>query len=161
MSDIAHIAGFVAAGVENSPFELCDIVTSTTHKSLRGPRAGIIFFNKSKHPDLEQRINEAVFPQMQGGPHNNAIAAMATQFLEVMTPEFKHYAAQVKKNAKVCAEHLLSQGFKLMTGGTDNHLMLWDLRPHKLTGSKMETICDEVNISLNKNSVMGDTSYEI
>merc|ERR1711920_669357 len=137
MADIAHISGLVATGEAASPFEYCDIVTTTTHKSLRGPRAGMIFFRrgpKSADPgaacyEYEEAINFAVFPALQGGPHNHQIAGLATQLKEVATPEFKQYAQQVKANAKALAEYMISKDFKLATGGTENHLLLWDLRP--------------------------------
>lgn len=157
MMDIAHISGLVATGVHTSPFEYCDIVTTTTHKSLRGPRAGVIFFRKDSR-GFEGKINQAVFPSLQGGPHENAIAGVATQLLEVMTPEFKLYSEQVKKNASALSDKLISLGYTIATGGTDNHLVLWDLKPKGITGSKFEKICDAVNITLNKNCVPGDKS---
>ena len=138
----------------NNPFEYCDIVTTTTHKTLRGPRAGMIFFKK----ELEDGMNFSVFPGHQGGPHNNKIAGIATQLREVMTSEFKEYIVNVKRNAKVLAESLINNGYKLSTNGTDNHLILCDLNPLKLTGSKVELVCDLVHITLNKNSVYGDKS---
>nr|CAG8535725.1 5492_t:CDS:2 [Entrophospora candida] len=156
MADIAHIGGLVAGQEANNPFELCDVVTTTTHKTLRGPRAGLIFFRKKK--DLESRVNNAVFPSCQGGPHNNTIAAIAVSLKQVATPEFQQYAKQVRANAKALGDALISHGYRLATGGTDNHLVLWDLRHLKLTGSKVEKICDMVNITINKNSVPGDTN---
>lgn len=133
-----------------SPFEYCDIVTSTTHKSLRGPRGGIIFYRKGKKPrkrslllnasdeselyDFEDKINFAVFPALQGGPHNNHIAALAIALKQVATPEYKAYMQQVKRNAKALASALERRKCRLITGGTDNHLLLWDLRPLGLTG---------------------------
>ncbi|CAH1761455.1 5434_t:CDS:2 [Entrophospora sp. SA101] len=156
MADIAHIGGLVAGQEANNPFELCDVVTTTTHKTLRGPRAGLIFFRKKK--DLESRVNNAVFPSCQGGPHNNTIAAIAVSLKQVATPEFQQYAKQVRANAKALGNALISHGYRLATGGTDNHLVLWDLKPLKLTGSKVEKICDMVNITINKNSVPGDTN---
>jgi glycine hydroxymethyltransferase len=158
MADIAHISGLVATGEQNSPFVHCDLVTSTTHKSLRGPRAGIILFNKKRDPTIEEKINFAVFPLLQGGPHNHQIAAIATQMKEVATPEFKLYTQQVRKNAKALAQNLLDRNHKLITGGTDNHLMLWDVRPLGLTGSKIEKACDLVHITVNKNTIIGDKS---
>ena len=143
MADIAHIGGLVAGQEANNPFELCDVVTTTTHKTLRGPRAGLIFFRKKKD-ELENRINNAVFPSCQGGPHNNTIAAIAVALKQVASPEFKQYAKQVRANARALGEALIGYGYKLVTGGTDNHLILWDLRPLKLTGSKVEKICDMV-----------------
>jgi len=158
MMDMAHISGLVAAGVVDSPFEYAHIVTTTTHKSLRGPRSGIIFFRKDKELDFENRINFAVFPSLQGGPHNNTIAGVATQLLEVNTPGFKQYAQQIIDNCRAMAASLMSKGYKLATDGTDNHLILWDVRPLGLTGSKVESLCDFVHITLNKNSIHGDKS---
>lgn len=158
LADISHISGLVATGEQNSPFEHCDIVTTTTHKSLRGPRAGMIFYNKKRDPTLEERINFAVFPMIQGGPHNHQIAAIATQLKEVATPEFKQYSIQVKKNAKALAAALMNRGHKLISNGTDNHLLLWDVRPLGLTGSKIEKACDLVHITVNKNTIVGDKS---
>merc|ERR1719434_673165 len=159
MADIAHISGLVATGCHPAPFEHCDIVTTTTHKSLRGPRSGMIFFKyQDKFPDIKERIDMAVFPGLQGGPHNHQIGGLACQLLEVATPEFKEYSKQVVANAKTIAETLQSKGHKLATDGTDNHLILWDLRPHGLTGSKVEKVCDCVSITLNKNTVPGDAS---
>lgn len=152
--DMAHFSGLVAAQVLNSPFDYCHIVTTTTHKSLRGPRAGMIFFQKQ----FEEQINFAVFPSIQGGPHNATIAAIAVQLKEVASPEFKAYAKQVVTNCQALAKTLMSHGYKLATDGTDNHLILWDLRQQKLTGNKFEYLCDEVSITLNKNSIHGDTS---
>lgn len=154
MADIAHISGFVASGEMKSPFEYCDVVTTTTHKSLRGPRAGIIFFKK----ELEQQINEAVFPGLQGGPHENQIAAIATQLHEVQTPEFKEYIYQVRANARALAGALEGYNFQIITGGTDNHLLLIDLRNKGLTGGKAEKILEYVGISVNKNAIPGDLS---
>ena len=154
MVDMAHYAGLVAGQALDSPFTHAHVVTTTTHKSLRGPRAGLIFFRR----EFEERINFAVFPSIQGGPHNNTIAAVAVQMKEVNTPAFKEYAAQVKRNAAALGRALISRGYKLATDGTDNHLLLWDLRPLGLTGSKMETLCDSCHITLNKNAVHGDVS---
>merc|ERR1711871_971858 len=159
MADIAHISGLVATGNHPSPFPHCDVVTTTTHKSLRGPRAGMIFFKYSeKIPDIKERIDMAVFPGLQGGPHNHQIGALAAQLLEVNTPEFTEYAKNVVANAKTMAETLMSKGHKLASDGTDNHLILWDLRPHGLTGSKVEKVCECASISLNRNAVHGDAS---
>lgn len=154
MADIAHISGFVATSEMRSPFEHCDIVTTTTHKSLRGPRAGIIFFRK----EFEQQINDAVFPGLQGGPHENQIAAIATQLREAQTPEFKKYIQQVRKNAQELAASLIYRDFKIVTGGTDNHLMLVDLRNKGISGGKAEKILEYVGISVNKNTIPGDVS---
>ncbi|CAB9498047.1 Serine hydroxymethyltransferase [Seminavis robusta] len=157
MMDMAHISGLIAAGELKSPFDLCDVVTTTTHKSLRGPRAGMIFFRKDER-GFEGKINQAVFPALQGGPHEHQIAGVATQLKEVLTPEFKVYAQQVKKNAQALANKLTSLGYSMASGGTENHLVLWDLKPQGLTGSKFEKICDAACITLNKNCVPGDRS---
>lgn len=125
-----------------NPFVHCDVVTTTTHKTLRGPRAGLIFFRKGSNSELEARVNQAVFPACQGGPHNNTIAAVAVALKQVATPEFKKYAHQIILNAKKLAESLTGFGYKIVTGGTTNHLVLWDLRPAGLTGSKLEKVCD-------------------
>lgn len=154
LCDMAHISGLVAAGEMNNPFKYCDIVTTTTHKTLRGPRSGIIFFKKN----FESDINFSVFPGLQGGPHEHQIAGVATQLLEAQTPEFKTYIQQVKKNAKTMAQEFTKRGYKLSTNGTDNHLLLISLRDKKITGSKIEKICEAVHISINKNAVPGDTS---
>jgi len=159
MADIAHISGLVATGEHPSPFPFCDVVTTTTHKSLRGPRAGMIFFKYTeKLPDIKDRIDMAVFPALQGGPHNHQIGGLAAQLLEVNTPEFKEYSKQVKANANSLAEALKSKGHKLASDGTDNHLVLWDLRPHGLTGGKVEKVCEHCSITLNRNAVHGDVS---
>jgi glycine hydroxymethyltransferase len=157
MMDMAHTSGLIAAGEVESPFSYCDIVTTTTHKSLRGPRAGVIFFRKDER-GFEGKINQAVFPALQGGPHEHQIAAIATQLKEVATPDFKVYAHQVKKNAQALANKLTSLGYTVVSGGTDNHLVLWDLKPQGITGSKYEKACDAVCITLNKNCVPGDRS---
>ena len=159
MMDMAHISGLVATGEAANPFEYCDIVTTTTHKSLRGPRAGMIFFRKDER-GFEQKINDAVFPGLQGGPHDHQVAAIATQLKEVATPEFKQYCIQIKKNAKALAQALIDKGYTICTNATDNHLVLWDVRPQGLTGSKIEKVCDLINISLNKNTVHGDRSAQ-
>ena len=133
MADIAHISGLVATKQHPSPFEHCDVVTTTTHKSLRGPRAGMIFFKYSEAiPDIKERIDMAVFLALQGGPHNHQIGALAAQLLEVNTPEFVEYSKAVVSNAGTLAEALIAKGHKVASGGTDNHLVLWDLR----TGSQ-------------------------
>ncbi|KAK4532304.1 hypothetical protein CCYA_CCYA11G3161 [Cyanidiococcus yangmingshanensis] len=163
--DMAHISGLVAAGEAVSPFPYADVVTTTTHKSLRGPRAGMIFYRRAalaeigpRGADLEQRIQEAVFPALQGGPHNHQIAALAVQLQEVQTPAFRAYAKQIRLNAQALARRLSHHGYQLVTGGTDNHLVLWNLRTLGLTGSKMEKLCELVSITLNKNAIPGDTS---
>jgi glycine hydroxymethyltransferase len=157
MMDMAHISGLVATGNARSPFDYCDIVTSTTHKSLRGPRSGMIFYRLDDR-DFETKINMAVFPGLQGGPHMHQIAGLAVQLREVQSPAFKKYAAQVVSNCKALGDCLSSYGYKMCSGGSDNHLQLWDLRPCGITGSKMELICEEVSISLNKNAIYGDRS---
>jgi len=154
MTDMAHISGLVAGGQANSPFEYSHVVTSTTHKSLRGPRSGMIFSRKQFSED----IDFAVFPSLQGGPHNNVIAALAVAFKEADTENFRQYAKLVRENAKALAEALISRGQRLATGGTDNHLMLWDLRPEDMTGSKVDAVLELVHISANKNSIVGDKS---
>lgn len=163
MGDIAHISGLVASSQALDPFPHCDVITTTTHKTLRGPRSGLIFFRKmdstlTKKTDLEERVNFAVFPTTQGGPHNHAIAAVAVALKQVGSPEFKKYSIDVKNNCQILASALRDMGYKICTDGTDNHLLLWDLRPQNLTGSKMEKISEMVHITLNKNSVQGDKS---
>lgn len=138
MCDMAHYAGLVAGKVVKSPFEHCDIVTSTTHKTLRGPRAGIIFFRQA----LATAVNSAVFPGVQGGPHMNAIAAIATALREVNTDEFRDYARRVIANSQALAKYLIDHGYRLQTGGTDTHLILWDLRPNGITGNKVELVLE-------------------
>jgi glycine hydroxymethyltransferase len=159
MADIAHISGLVATGLHPEPFTHCDVVTTTTHKSLRGPRAGMIFFKYSdKIPDIKERIDMAVFPGLQGGPHNHQIGGLAAQLLEVQSQEFKDYSAKVIENCKTLASTLMAKGHKLASDGTDNHLILWDLRPHGLSGSKVEKVCELAGITLNRNCVHGDAS---
>ena len=159
MCDMAHISGLIAAGEQNSPFTYCDIVTSTTHKTLRGPRSGMIFYNKkSRDGTLGELIDFAVFPMLQGGPHNNAIGALCAQFKEVLSPEWKGYIKQVKINAAKLADSLIKRGYKMSSGGTDNHLILWVVKDAGLTGSKVEKACEFVGVSLNKNCVPGDKS---
>lgn len=163
MADIAHTSGLVAAQELADPFAYCDVVTTTTHKTLRGPRAGLIFFRKDgeQHKDLEKRVNDAVFPACQGGPHNNTIAGIATALQQACSPTWKAYAQQVVKNARALAEELVKNGYKLQTEGSDNHLVLWDLRPIGLTGSKVEKIGDLLGITINKNAVSGDKSAQV
>jgi len=159
MADMAHFSGLVATGLHMSPFEYCDVVTSTTHKSLRGPRSGMIFYKTSgKIPDIKDRIDMAVFPGLQGGPHNHQIGALAVQLKEVATPTFKNYSRRVIANSKALATRLMEKGHKLATDGTDNHLVLLDVRPLGLTGSKVEKVCELAAISLNRNAVHGDVS---
>merc|ERR1711976_645590 len=149
----------VATKQHPEPFTYCDVVTTTTHKSLRGPRAGMIFFKYSDAiPDIKERIDMAVFPGLQGGPHNHQIGGLAAQLLEVNTPEFVEYSKQVVANASTLGEALKAKGHKLAADGTDNHLVLWDLRPHGLTGGKVEKVCEYASISLNRNTVAGDAS---
>ena len=152
MVDMAHIAGLVAAGLHPSPVPYADVVTTTTHKTLRGPRGGLILC-KEEHA---KAINKAVFPGMQGGPLEHIIASKAVCFGEAMKAEFKDYQAQIVKNAKVLADGLLAGGFNLVSGGTDNHLMLVDLRPFGLTGKEFEHRLDEVYITVNKNAIPND-----
>lgn len=154
MADIAHISGLVVTQEANNPFEYCDLVTTTTHKTLRGPRSGMIFF-KNK---FEENVNNSVFPGLQGGPHNHQIAALAAQLKYVQTLEFHEYIKNVKQNAKVLAETLIQLDYELSSGGTDNHLILVCLKNKGLTGSKVEKVCEMVDISLNKNAVYGDKS---
>ncbi len=163
LCDMAHISGLIATGEADSPFAYCDVVTTTTHKSLRGPRSGMIFFRRGAKEGggnyaFEDAVNFAVFPALQGGPHNHQIAGLCTQLKEVATPEFKAYIQQTKANAAALANTLTSKGYKLATGGTENHLILWDLRPCGLTGSKMEKFFDKLHITTNKNAVHGDVS---
>ena len=152
MVDMAHIAGLVAGGVHMNPVPHADIVTTTTHKTLRGPRGGLILGKA----DFAKKVNSAVFPGTQGGPLEHVIAAKAVCLKEAMAPEFKTYARNVVKNAAVLADALKAEGFDLVTGGTDNHLMLADLRPLGITGKELQYRCDENHITLNKNSIPGD-----
>lgn len=152
MVDMAHYAGLIAAGVYPSPFGYADIVTTTTHKSLRGPRGGIIFCR----PELEKKINSAVFPGMQGGPLMHVIAAKAVALGEALTPEFKAYGEQAAKNAKVLAEELTKRGLRIVSGGTESHVMLVDLRAKRLTGKAAEALLGEAHITVNKNAIHND-----
>ncbi|XP_071723089.1 serine hydroxymethyltransferase 3, chloroplastic-like isoform X2 [Rutidosis leptorrhynchoides] len=160
MMDMAHISGLVAASVVADPFEYCDVVTTTTHKSLRGPRGGMVFFKKDPvlGVDLESAINNAVFPGLQGGPHNNTIGALTVCLKHAQSPEFKAYQKQVVSNCRALAKRLVELGYKLVSGGSDNHLVLVDLRPLGLDGARVEKILDLASITLNKNSVPGDKS---
>ena len=153
MVDMAHIAGLVAAGVHPSPLPYADVVTTTTHKTLRGPRGGMILCNDEA---LYKRINSAVFPGTQGGPLEHIIAAKAVCLGESLKPEFQAYGAQVVKNAAVLAEELVKQGFRLVSGGTDNHLCLVDVRNFHITGKEFERRLDEVQITVNKNAIPND-----
>ena len=150
--DMAHIAGLVAAGCHPSPIPYADVVTTTTHKTLRGPRGGMIFCKA----DLAKKIDSAIFPGSQGGPLEHVIAAKAVALGEALKPEFKTYQRQVVKNAAALAQGLLNEGLDLVSGGTDNHLMLLDLRGTGVTGKELEHRLDEVNITANKNAVPGD-----
>ncbi|MBE6819058.1 MAG: serine hydroxymethyltransferase [Ruminococcaceae bacterium] len=153
MVDMAHIAGLVAAGEHPSPMPYADVVTSTTHKTLRGPRGGLILTNDE---ELALKFNKAIFPGTQGGPLMHVIAAKAVAFGEALQPAFKEYQAQVRKNAKALAEALLEEGFDLVSGGTDNHLMLVDLQKTGITGKEFEHRLDEVHITCNKNAIPND-----
>ncbi|XP_011643016.1 serine hydroxymethyltransferase, cytosolic isoform X1 [Pogonomyrmex barbatus] len=167
-SDMAHISGLVAAGIIPSPFEFSDVVSTTTHKTLRGPRAGVIFYRKGIRSvtkdgtnimyDIENKINQAVFPGLQGGPHNHAIAAIATTMKQVKTQEFLDYQKQIVANAKKLCAGLQERGYKISTNGTDVHMLLVDLRSARITGSKAEKILEEISIACNKNTVPGDKS---
>lgn len=150
MVDMAHIAGLVAANLHPSPLPYADVVTSTTHKTLRGPRGGLILCNDA---EFGKQFNKAIFPGTQGGPLMHVIAAKAVAFGEALQPEFKEYAAQIIKNAKILAETLTADGFRIVSGGTDNHLMLVDLTSKKITGKEAQNVLDEVNITANKNTI--------
>jgi glycine hydroxymethyltransferase len=175
VADIAHISGMIAAKVMPSPFEFADIVTTTSHKSLRGPRGAMIFFRKGVRRvnpktkeeelyDLEGPINQSVFPGHQGGPHNHTIAALAVALKQAQTPEFRAYQTQVLANAKALAQRLGETkekgglGYKLVGGGTDNHLILADLKPQGIDGSRVERVLELVGVAANKNTVPGDRS---
>ena len=153
MVDMAHIAGLVAAGVHMNPVPYADVVTTTTHKTLRGPRGGLILCNDE---EIYKKINSAVFPGTQGGPLEHIIAAKAVCFGEALKPEFKAYGEQVVKNAAVLADALVKEGFRLVSGGTDNHLMLVDVRNFHITGKEFEHRLDEVQITVNKNAIPND-----
>ncbi len=153
MVDMAHIAGLVAAGQHQSPVPFADITTTTTHKTLRGPRGGLILTNDEA---LAKKINSAIFPGTQGGPLMHVIAGKAVCFGEALKPEFKAYGEQIVKNAQALAKGLLDRGFDLVSGGTDNHLMLADLRPFGITGKKLQNDLDEVYITVNKNAIPND-----
>ena len=154
MVDMAHIAGLVAAGLHPSPIPYADVVTTTTHKTLRGPRGGMMLANKEAAEKFN--FNKAIFPGTQGGPLEHVIAAKAVCFGEALKPEFRTYQEQVVKNAAALAKALEKQGFKILTGGTDNHLMLVDLRGTDISGKELQNRCDEVYITLNKNTVPND-----
>lgn len=152
MVDMAHIAGLVAAGLHPSPVPYADVVTTTTHKTLRGPRGGLILCKE----EFAARIDKAIFPGTQGGPLMHIIAAKAVAFGEALTDEFKEYQKQIVKNASALSKALIEEGFRIVSGGTDNHLMLIDLRPFGLTGKEMEKRLDEVHITANKNAIPND-----
>ena len=152
MVDMAHIAGLVAAGVHPSPVPYADVVTTTTHKTLRGPRGGMIMCRE----ELAKQIDKAIFPGSQGGPLMHIIAAKAACFGEALKPEFRDYQRRVVENAACLAAQLREKGFDLVSGGTDNHLMLVDLRPFDITGKELEHRLDEVYITVNKNAIPGD-----
>lgn len=167
--DMAHISGLIAAGVIPSPFEHADVVTTTTHKSLRGPRGAMIFFRKGVRStdaktgkqvmyDLEGPINFSVFPGHQGGPHNHTITALAVALKQAATPEFRAYQEQVLKNAKALESEFKELGYKLVSDGTDSHMVLLDLRPQSLDGARVEAVLEQINIACNKNSIPGDKS---
>jgi len=168
LADMAHIAGLVAAGVISSPFEYADIVTTTTHKSLRGPRGALIFYRKGVRSenakgekilyDIGPKIDSAVFPGLQGGPHNHTISAIAVALKQCLTTEFVDYGHQVVKNAKALAAELNNLGYCIVTGGTDVHLCLVDLRPSGLDGSRVEKVLDACGIVCNMNTCPGDKS---
>ncbi|XP_076437509.1 serine hydroxymethyltransferase, mitochondrial-like [Babylonia areolata] len=169
LADMSHISGLVAASVIPSPFDYADVVSSTTHKTLRGPRSGIIFYRKGVKGvdkktgkdimyDFEKRINNAVFPALQGGPHEHQIAGVAVALKEAMTPEYKQYQQQVLNNAKAMCEALLKRGYKVVSGGTENHLVLVDLRPHGTDGARVERVLELCYITVNKNTCAGDKS---
>uniref|UniRef100_A0A6N2MVM0 glycine hydroxymethyltransferase n=1 Tax=Salix viminalis TaxID=40686 RepID=A0A6N2MVM0_SALVM len=169
LCDMAHISALLLLSMK-LPTRLSTVTLSPHyHKSLRGPRAGMIFYRKGPKPakkgqpedavyDFEDKINFAVFPSLQGGPHNHQIGALAVALKQAQSPGFKAYAKQVKANAVAIGNYLMSKGYKLVTEGTENHLVLWDLRPLGLTGNKVEKVCDLANITVNKNAVFGDSS---
>jgi glycine hydroxymethyltransferase len=150
MVDMAHIAGLVATGLHPNPLPYADVVTSTTHKTLRGPRGGLIL---CRNAEFGKQFNKAIFPGIQGGPLMHVIAAKAVAFKEALTDEFKVYQQQVVKNASVLADELTVNGFRIVSGGTDNHLMLVDLRSKNLTGKVAEKLLDDVGITANKNTI--------
>ncbi|XP_076870419.1 serine hydroxymethyltransferase, mitochondrial [Brachyhypopomus gauderio] len=168
LADMAHISGLVAAKAVPSPFDHADLVTTTTHKSLRGARAGLIFYRKGVRSvdkkggkvlyDLEDKVNFSVFPSLQGGPHNHAIAGVAVALRQANGPMFREYIEQVMKNAKAMAKALLEKGYTLVSGGTDNHLVLVDLRPQGMDGARAERVLELVSITANKNTCPGDKS---
>ncbi|KAG1675894.1 hypothetical protein FOA52_001551 [Chlamydomonas sp. UWO 241] len=169
LADMAHISGLVAADVVPGPFEVADVVTTTTHKSLRGPRGAMIFYRKGMRSvnaktgkdvmwDIGDKINFSVFPGLQGGPHNHTISGLATALKQATTPEFKAYQIQVLKNCSAMAKTLVAKGHTLVSGGTDNHLVLVDVRPKGVDGSRVERVLELAHIAINKNTVPGDKS---
>ncbi|XP_047136385.1 serine hydroxymethyltransferase, mitochondrial isoform X1 [Hydra vulgaris] len=168
LADMAHISGLVAARVIPSPFDYADVVSTTTHKTLRAVRHSLIFYRKGVRSinskgeeimyDLERPINDAVFPGLQGGPHNHSMAGVGVGLHQAMTPEFRDYQVQVLKNAKTMAEQLMAKGYDIVSNGTDNHLVLVDLRPKGIDGSRVEFVLDQASITANKNTVPGDKS---
>ena len=154
MVDMAHIAGLVAAGLHPSPFPYADVVTTTTHKTLRGPRGGVILSNNEINEKFN--FNKAIFPGTQGGPLEHVIAGKAVAFKEALDPSFKEYQAQIVKNCKALATSLKNKGFNMVTGGTDNHLLLLDLTNFDITGKELQNRCDNVYITLNKNAIPND-----
>ena len=169
LADMAHISGLVAAGLVPSPFEHADVVTTTTHKSLRGPRGAMIFYRKGERSvdkktgkpvmyDIEDKINFSVFPGLQGGPHNHTISGLACALKQAASPEFKAYQTQVLKNSTALANGLAKRGHTLVSGGTDNHIVLVDLRPRGVDGSRVERVLELAHIAANKNTVPGDVS---
>jgi glycine hydroxymethyltransferase len=155
MVDMAHVAGLVAADLHPNPVPYADFVTSTTHKTLRGPRGGLILCNKEEHAKV---IDKTIFPGIQGGPLMHVIAAKAASFLEAMSPSFKVYQQNIINNAAALAEELSKEGFRVVSGGTDNHMMLVDVRPQNLTGKDAEKMLDEVGVTVNKNAIPFDTA---
>ncbi len=164
LADISHIAGLIAAGLHQSPFSCADIVTTTTHKTLKGPRGAVIFANRKSQianhykVNLAEAIDKAIFPGLQGGPHNNVIAAVALAFGEMLKPKFKNYQRQIVKNAEILAKELKNYGFNLAAGGTDNHLLLIDLKNLGIGGLEAEKRLERAGIIANRNSIFGDAS---
>jgi glycine hydroxymethyltransferase len=154
MADIAHTSGLISSGMLKSPFEYCDVVTTTTHKTLRGPRGALIFYKK----EFKDLIDFAVFPSSQGGPHNNTIAAITTALKQVNTTEFKEYSKQVIINAKFLADYLIDMDYDIITGGTDNHIVLVNLKNKGISGARFEKIAELCNVSVNKNTIATDKS---
>ena len=158
MTDMSHISGLVAAGLSPSnPFDFCDIVTSTVHKTLRGPRAALLFYRKNSKsfPQLPTQVSNSVFPGHLGGPHNHTISAVATCLKEAATEEYKEYQQQVILNSKELGERLMSKGYFIMTGGTDNHMLLVNLRDQSVYGDQLYNLMDQVDITINKYNVKG------